>query len=247
MELRSDTPPIRLHHRFVRLICQFNLFTEKTNLSEADQRLSTRVYLILLLAGLFILVCFTSIIPKAQVMTIKNPSVADFDHFVQSYAQTPNCRCFQATVVHRDFISFRQRFHPVCSSDFISQEWISFLFNANIDDFYPLDFRLSASAQFQVLALLCRHAQLAATTALNQFLSSIFISSRALPRVSLIEQLNALLKQFKIQTIEQFRTEHQFISALRTNFFTRSIPGSSIYETFAIIYPTITDLSHSLT
>ena len=255
MEPQQATPTIRIHHRLARFICQLNLYMEKNDLSETDQRLSTRVYLILLFAGLFILVCFTSIIPQAHIITITNPSVADFDHFVRRYAHTPNCRCFHATIVHRDFVSFRQRFHPVCSSDFISQEWISFLFHSRVDHFYPLDFRLSASAQFQALALLCRHAQQAVKAELDQFLSSVFISSRALSRTNLIEQLTTVLKQFKIQTIEHFSSEHrflwttidqyQFISALRTNFVTKSIPGSGIYETFALIYPTVTNLSHS--
>ncbi|CAF3070316.1 unnamed protein product [Rotaria sp. Silwood2] len=39
--------------------------------------------------------------------------------------------------------------------------------------------------------------------------------------------------------------EHRFISALRTNFYTRSVPGSNIFVTYPAIYPQQVDLTQS--
>ena len=98
MEPPRATPKISLHHRLVRLLHQLNLYTENEHLAETDQKLSTRLYVILLAAGLLILICFISIIPQTRIVTIANPSVAEFDHFVESRGITPNCRCFQTSL-----------------------------------------------------------------------------------------------------------------------------------------------------
>ncbi|CAF3403303.1 unnamed protein product, partial [Rotaria sp. Silwood2] len=112
-----------------------------------------------------------------------------------------------------------------------------------------------ASAQFQVLSVLCRIVRNVVFDAVNEFSETIFVSPGALPRTVFDTYTATLVDQFNKTTLENFRThnrfissivdEHLFISALRTNFYTRSVPGSNNYVTFSGIYPQNVNLTQS--
>ncbi|CAF1106786.1 unnamed protein product [Rotaria sordida] len=165
------------------------------------------------------------------------------------------CRCSQTSIPYPQFVSFNPQFHQVCSSDFVSEEWFSSLFNVNTSNYHPLDFRLVASAQFQVLSILCRTSRQAVIDALKGFNSIAILSPNALSYDALNSYIGPSIEQFQKNTLDNFRSyhhfvsslieEHRFISALRTNFYTRSVPGSNISVTFSAIYPQQVDLTQS--
>ncbi|CAF1045763.1 unnamed protein product [Rotaria sordida] len=165
------------------------------------------------------------------------------------------CRCSQTSIPYPQFVSFNPQFHQVCSSDFVSEEWFSSLFNVNTSNYHPLDFRLVASAQFQVLSILCRTSRQAVIDALKGFNSIAILSPNALSHDVLNSYIGPSIEQFQKNTLDNFRSyhhfvsslieEHRFISALRTNFYTRSVPGSNISVTFSAIYPQQVDLTQS--
>ncbi|CAF3730549.1 unnamed protein product [Rotaria sp. Silwood1] len=112
-----------------------------------------------------------------------------------------------------------------------------------------------ASAQFQVLSALCRIVRNIVSDAVNEFSATIFVSPRALSRTIFDTYTDTLVDQFNKTTLENFRTlngfissiidESRFISALRTNFYTRSVPDSGNYTTFSGIYPQKVNLTQS--
>ncbi|CAF2856611.1 unnamed protein product [Rotaria sp. Silwood2] len=165
------------------------------------------------------------------------------------------CRCSQASIPYLQFVSVNPRFHQVCLSDFVNEDWFSSLFNINTSNYYPLDFRLMASAQFQVLSALCRTSRRAVIDAFHGFAVKPIFSLNALSRDVLDSYIGTSIEQFQKDTFESFRScnhfisafiaEHRFISALRTNFYTRSVPDTNISETFSAIYPQQVNLTQS--
>ncbi|CAF4147518.1 unnamed protein product [Rotaria sordida] len=104
-----------------------------------------------------------------------------------------------------------------------------------------------ASAQFQVLSILCRTSRQVVIDALKGFASTAILSPNALSRDVFNSYIGMSIEQFQKNTLNSFRSyhhfvlsllaEHRFISALRTNFYTRSVPDSNISVTFPAIYP----------
>ncbi|CAF4354004.1 unnamed protein product, partial [Rotaria sordida] len=118
------------------------------------------------------------------------------------------------------------------------------------------DFRLVASSQFQVLSILCRTSRQAVIDALKGFTSTTILSPNALSRDVFNSYIDTSIEQVQKNALDSFRSfyhfvsslveEHRFISALRTNFYTRSVPGSNISVTCSAIYPQQVNRTQSL-
>ncbi|CAF3763842.1 unnamed protein product [Rotaria sp. Silwood1] len=115
-----------------------------------------------------------------------------------------------------------------------------------MSDNYPLDFRLIASSQFQMLALLCRTANTIVLDAIKQFVSSEMMSNNILFRANFEVQIAALVEQLQSTiSADASRTnqllllsiaQNFILCALRTNFYKRNIPGTSTIFTYSVSY-----------
>ncbi|CAF2783995.1 unnamed protein product [Rotaria sp. Silwood2] len=168
--------------KFIHFIENLNLYDDDDELTLTEQLFSTRFFIILLSIALLIILLFTIIIPQTRSVTVVSPSFNDFENIVNIYKTKVICRCSQTSIPYSQFVSLNPRFHELCSSDFISEEWFSSLFNVNTRNYYPLDFRLMASAQFQILSILCRMSRQAVIDALKQFTTTTISSLTALSR-----------------------------------------------------------------
>jgi hypothetical protein len=63
------------------------------------------------------------------------------------YPETLSCPCSTATVLYQAFVSNTVTFHPVCSSVFVSQQWIEALYLPDASIYGVLDFRTTAKSQ----------------------------------------------------------------------------------------------------
>ncbi|CAF2906276.1 unnamed protein product [Rotaria sp. Silwood2] len=245
--ITQSTTHVQHKNQLLYFISNLNLYNDYDEMTLTGQLLSTRVFVVLLSIALVIILAFTGIIPQTRAFTVYSPSVNEFESFINRYPTATACRCSQTSISYLQFVSFNPQFHQVCSSNFINEEWFSSLFNANTSNYYPLDFRLVASAQLQVLSLLCRISHGVVIDALKGLASASVFSLNALSRDVLHSYIDTSIEQFKKNTLNNFHlhnhfvlslvSEHRFISALRTNFYTRSVPGSNIFETFSAIYP----------
>ena len=242
-----------IHRQILQFRRKVNFYENEEDMSEIDQLVSTRVFIALLVVGLLILICFTGFTPQTQILFMNSPSAKDFDQFITKRGKTPVCLCSSVSNAYRTFVSFNNRFHQVCSSDFISQSWISSLFYSEIHDLHPFDFRLMASSQFQVLRLFCHQSQEMIENAQNQFLSKSLVSIQAIAPATFQQEAQTIVEQFQTTTLHRFVLEnrfisnildqYQFMSALRTNFYIQSVPGSQSNRTFSTIYPRIDNLN----
>ncbi|CAF0742449.1 unnamed protein product [Didymodactylos carnosus] len=92
------------------------------------------------------------------------------------------------------------RLHQVCSSSFVSNEFIKYLTDIYYDPAYPV----TASARFQMLADMCQLANDAITDSLNLFYSSAFISGSTIRRDLFQSQVDAFINVFGNTTTNSF-------------------------------------------
>ncbi|CAF3848222.1 unnamed protein product [Rotaria sp. Silwood1] len=112
-----------------------------------------------------------------------------------------------------------------------------------------------ASAQFQILSILCRISRQAVIDALKEFDATTILSPSALSRDVITTYIGTSIEQFQKKTLNSYRSymhfilsllaEHRFISALRINFYTRGVLGSNNFVTFPAIYPQQVDTTQS--
>ncbi|CAF4238804.1 unnamed protein product, partial [Rotaria sordida] len=91
--------------------------------------------------------------------------------------------------------------------------------------------------------------------ALKEYAATAILSPNALSRDVVTTYIGTSIEQFQKTTLDSFRshihfilsllTEHRFISALRTNFYTRGVLGSNNFVTFPAIYPQQVDTTQS--
>ncbi|CAF1083820.1 unnamed protein product, partial [Adineta steineri] len=73
--------------------------------------------------------------------------------------KTLSCPCSTTSISYKNFVSNTIKLHPVCSSRFVSQEWIHALYLSNASQYEVSDFRTTASSQFEILSSFCSLAQ----------------------------------------------------------------------------------------
>lgn len=137
----------------------------------------------------------------------------------------------------------------MCSSELISLKWIVSLLNSGTARLTPLDFRLTAAAQFRLLAMFCQISQQTITDNYHEFIKAPFISAQVLSLNSFSEEANALINRF-YKTMELGLTaaaatqlitfalgQSQLYPAIHTDTFDLAVPGSNQFQTISNFYP----------
>ncbi|CAF4010727.1 unnamed protein product [Adineta steineri] len=179
------------------------------------QRIYTRIFIILLSFSLFIILIYVSVENITQIITVKNPSIDQFNQLYQRYSNNLQCPCKTLSIQYQNFIQFNPRFHSVCSSDlvtsrtwleidyprseFISDKWLRF--HTKIDDF-----RHISSPLFRLLNSSCQLSSQTVNISLLTFNSTTFTTFNLISR----EQFHARTSQIIVQFIEN--TARSFLS-----------------------------------
>ena len=148
-----------------------------------------------------------------------------------AYDTTLVCTCSQISIPYKKFVYIQPSFHQICSSVFITQQWITYLFkNVNISEniFSTLDFRMTSVAQFQALLSFCKLATQAVNDELRQFLEISIVSAHVIPFEEFILQIQSAIDLFRmtvprtfLRTMKLIRGNTQgnaLISAYTTNW-----------------------------
>lgn len=211
-------------HQFSTSIIRLNLFKEENDRTERSirqQKIITRIYLILLigmnifalhvitnlfvsLIGTFLgFALYTSLSTETTTITVSNPSFNTYEHLQLLHSNTLTCPCSTMTIRYHTFIKIFPILHQVCSSTFVSKSWISILMSI-INQDVPTDWRNQAGSQFQLLSDLCQLAKKTSDDAVRRFNIQYFITSNLLPESDFYVQINATLDQYFHSTIIYF-------------------------------------------
>jgi hypothetical protein len=199
------------YRRMKIIITQLNLYkidrrnTDPYNLTTAI--ISTRIYLLVLGLSITNLIIFTSLQIDIQSITVENPSRKTFEDLHNKYSTTLQCPCSQIAINYGSFVSLSPKYHPVCSSPYVSTAWIlSIIGQINPQFIYThYDFHMVGQAFFSTVSILCSTAQSTLSGAWLIFNHSTLIIDHALPYKELISRTNSTLDQFESNTINEFK------------------------------------------
>ena len=188
------------------LICRLKTLNFYSSLNTADneyeirnERISTRIFLILLILSILIVIIYTAQVSVTHTIDVKEPSFEQFQLLSSLYSGTLHCPCDTIAIPHSTFIDLKPQFHQLCTSDFIEQDWIDHLRSA-ADEYISLDFSYMSAFIFQTLASFCHSANETISNALQTFMSTRFITAEVVTENLLKEEINAIIYNFQLST-----------------------------------------------
>lgn len=210
----------------------FNLFPSVPPSDDAfilrTQRLSTRIYIALFSLCISILLVYTSAISTMQTIDIQNPNLTEYKNLYQKYPQTLSCPCSKISTSYKTFIDITFSFHPICSSIFVTEQWIGAISSSSPMNFRCNDFRWLGPNILQALKGHCDLANQTIADSLLQFHSNEYVNSLTTPIVQLESLSETLVNEFistttnrflfSVQLIRDTTQANGLISALWTNY-----------------------------
>ncbi|CAF4222336.1 unnamed protein product, partial [Adineta steineri] len=110
----------------------------------------------------------------------QNPSLTKYKQLQSLYPDTLTCPCANTTMPYKTFVTLSPIFHQVCSSDLISESWISLLANSASADVISGTWISKAAQYFGLLSSICQQAKLTAADNIHDFFARTFVTSYVL-------------------------------------------------------------------
>ncbi|CAF1128257.1 unnamed protein product [Adineta steineri] len=139
------------------------------------------------------------------MITINKPSIGVYLALQDKYPQTLTCPCSSTTNEQSQFISFQPTQHPVCHSDFITDNWTNYVHTVDSEDLDQFDFRYNNAAFFPTILSFC---QLSLKTINNEILifNSTKYVSKYVQGIDLFDsQTQQLINNMKQTTVNSFQ------------------------------------------
>ncbi|CAF1383620.1 unnamed protein product [Adineta steineri] len=223
----------QLWQKLWSIVRAFNLFpsippsTDEHQLR--NQRISTRIFIILLTLSLTVLILYTSLVNVTKTTDINSPTIIQYSQLYSTYPQTLECTCTDISIDYDKFIQVNYTLHQICTSIFVQDNWISYLADHNIVLTFDFDdFRHSGTFIFQGLSTFCQLSNQTVSNRLTQFYSSQYVSASVTPLLVLQSQSQAFVSQFissmtndfslSILTIRKTTQSNGLFSGQLTNF-----------------------------
>ncbi len=219
---------------------QFNLFRNSATDGDAFELItsltSTRIYLLLLCVSITIIIIFTGLETQVHSVTIHKPSQIIYEDLYENYPDTLQCPCSQIAIHHGSFLSLSPMYHPVCSSAYLSFDWINSIEGTvNLDFSYSYtDFHVVGQAFFSAVATLCSLAQSTLSDQLYIFNRSVLIADKLLPKEELMIRTGIIFDQFESNTGAQFRRVLSLIQ-FHTQIMLSTSRGNADLRTYQLI------------
>ncbi|UJR06812.1 hypothetical protein I4U23_011099 [Adineta vaga] len=208
--------------------------------------LSTRLYFILIIISFSILTTYISISIQTKNTIIPFPTQSMYENLQKQYPNNLQCSCNKTVILYKTFVKIIPSFHQVCSSDFISQQWIDFIFQVDSTLIYPIDIRTSLSSMWQLIKSFCQSATMTIFDRINQFYNSFLIEPMLLTEQVLEAKVQTILYSLFQMTLSNFIQSieivyritqvNQFITGLLTNY----IAITKEFKPINIYYPEYT-------
>ncbi|CAF0824548.1 unnamed protein product [Adineta ricciae] len=171
-----------------------------------QSRIIRRLHILLVIGILTGFCMFSAFTPRLITVQVNKPSLPIYKNLLQRSSYTLECSCSQLSVKHKSFLNITPIFHAICSSEFVSNEWISYLFHKKFseDQIPASDFLYSAVGQFQSLSLICQLSKETVMDAILQLGISDFVNNQLLSFDALHNRIETMVKEFQLTMPETF-------------------------------------------
>ncbi|CAF0768552.1 unnamed protein product [Adineta steineri] len=140
------------------------------------------------------------------------PSQTQYENLLMLNSTTLQCPCHNISIPYKHFITINNTFHQVCSSDFVKEKWIDFLFiGGKWRNYDRVDLRSRGAAYFDLLSALCKISKITINNAIEQFLDDVFISATVVSQSEFNMHMNVIINQFKTNTPARFSRDLQLL------------------------------------
>ena len=209
---------VSLRQQLVRLrtsISTFNIFQSNPPLDDnghehKTQLISTRVFVILLILALTVLLVYTAQVQVTHTITINSPSFSQYLSLYEDHGEKLTCPCTTIAFAQEKFISLIPIFHQVCSSNFVTTQWSTFI-NAAGATYVSLDFRYTGGVLFQILASFCHVADETISDSLPIFYSNNFVSVEVLSTELFDKESQSLVDSYIGTTANAFTRSFEIL------------------------------------
>lgn len=177
-------------------------FFKELNLFESEsedvriihhQRLTTRLYLILMSMFLIGLIIYAALLSRTFTITVSRPTEYKFKQLFDHFPETLQCPCSRISIQYHEFIRSQVIFHEVCQSKFITQEWIDTTYNANVTFISPNNIRTIISAFWQFVRFFCDLSKNILIDVYTDFNATLLVSPTVQSQVLIETKINASL------------------------------------------------------
>ena len=212
--------------------------TESTEINILrKERISTRIYLLLLFISVTIIVIYTVAPTNSTNKIVETPSLAEYEQLLVQYSSSLLCPCNQISISHQDLLTVTVTHHQLCSSDLIDPVWLSLVSSADLSLLHVFDdYRVMIGVYFRMLSTLCSRAQAAADKVIDGFLMKSLLSSSAMSQSQFLSRMDDVISQFKTSAAYDFSRSIEMLRGyLHTNTFVSSY-GLSWYYWSKVMY-----------
>ena len=189
-----------------------------------NERIATRAFVLLLALSCLVLFVYTAQVSVTQTIEIQQPSYEQFLLLSLRYPETLRCPCDNVASVQKDFITLEPRFHQLCSSYFISQNWLNHI-NSAVPVLLSDDFSYTGGLFFQTIASFCQLANDTISNALQTFNLASFITAQALFRNVFDAQVEVAIESFQSSIKHNY---YQSFDLIQFSAQTNSLVSSSL-------------------
>ena len=211
-----------------------------------NQRISTRLFIFLLILSLSVLIVYTSVITITETVHVNTPSLSHYSQLYSEFSQTLTCPCSKISVSNEKFLHINYTLHQVCNSTFVSENWISYLVFLSMNQIFSnTDFRTTSPLAFQTLSAFCQLVNETIATSLIRFYSNQYVSATVTPLQLFKTQTQSLIDEFISSTANSFTSSLRMIrdttqsnglfSILQTNYFNYGYLSSDVI--YIVQYP----------
>jgi hypothetical protein len=155
---------------------------------------------------------YYTIVPHTETIHIESPSFAKYSSLV--HQSSLQCPCSKIAVAYEQFIQIEPFYHELCQSDFITDDWINYLFSLyeqSWNNSISSDFRRIAVFQFQTIRSLCQLAKDTNKNNVQSFLQKEFIQSQLILSELFQIQINSFIVEFIDSTAKVFSKTLYFV------------------------------------
>lgn len=187
-------------------ICSCNVFSKVPSMTVAMQRMTTRLYFLLLNGCLVCVLLFVSFRQRTHTETVLTPNAALVEALYQtSTLSSLTCPCSQNSVPYDMFLSISAVRHNICTSAFVTTPWWRSIFNRSDSD------QSLFSSHIRLLSSMCELTKNIIDNAIAVFAANKLITFDVVPRNTFTTRTDTILATFLKQAPVNFRQALAFI------------------------------------
>lgn len=152
------------------------------------------------LGSVVVLITFNSTDTQTITVVVRNPSLSTYEELTTFHSSALACACSNSTMPYGSFVSLSAIFHQICSSDLVSNEWISLLVETFAGWAAEHIWIFGSKKYFESIATLCELANQTANYNIDNLLAQTFATTDVLVEKDFNIQLDIIINQF-IQSI----------------------------------------------